>query len=728
MVTRIKLFVPLIFSTLFFIDQIQAQCSATFTSTPGANNTYSFQGATLPSNTTASYSWNYGDGAIGNGSVVSHQYNSSNTFTVTLNIITTAPSCSATISQTVNAVQCPINSNFVYTISPGGVVNFSNTSTGTTSNTSYYWFFGNGTSAGSSNTASYTYTNNGTYSASIYVTDSVLGCADSIAFPITISSLPCNLNAGFTSSTINGSEYFNNTSTPNFPPPTCAWNFGDGTTGTTFSPIHTYSASGTYPVLLTISQGTCVSSFSSAVTTTVSVSNPTCTINASFTYTLGNNGGVSFSNTSTGANTTTMVANWSFGNGYSIFNNNTPTYSFTSNGTYSVILTVIDSTYSCPDSMMIPITISNVTCGLNPTYIYFYATQANNGVATFYSNMSNTSNLLFWNFGNGATSTATTPSTTYSASGVYTITLSVTDATNSACSTSITETISIYYFPCTYSASFTSTLTGNTLNVTNTTTGSSPLPYYLFNWGDGNYSGSSTVGSASHTYSINGTYNVHLSAVDSTNFMCKDTVAIVINITNATPCSVNSNYSLLKDQNQLYSWFAYPANYGNNVASVLWTWGDGTSSTNLYPSHTYSAAGWYNICQTVSLTCGSQSTTCYNNYLNKTSESNAVVFIQVVNPVTSIKTNETTKNNVSIEPNPNKGEFNLKLDVIYSPTPISITIYNTLGYKIFQTSGEIEQGSVIKNIDLSLMPEGCYILNINNNGSIAINKKLIIVK
>ncbi|MBI2722563.1 MAG: PKD domain-containing protein [Bacteroidetes bacterium] len=725
MVKRIKLFVPLIFSTLFFIDQVNAQCAATFTSTAGANNTYSFQGTALPSNTTVSYSWNYGDGAIGNGSVVTHQYNSSGIFTVTLNIMTTAPSCSATISQTINAIQCPINSNFSYTINTGGVVNFSNTSTGTTSNTSVYWFFGDGNFAGPSNTASYTYTNNGTYSASVYLTDSVLGCADSIAFAITISGLPCNLSAGFTSSTINGSEYFSNTSTPNFPTPTCAWNFGDGTTGTVFSPVHTYSASGTYTVLLTISQGTCASSFSSAVTTTIAAPPPPCSVTANFTYTLGSNGSVSFSNTSTGVSTTTFVTNWNFGNGNYAYANNTPTYTFTSNGTYSVALTVVDSSYACSDSIMIPITISNVTCGLNPTYITVYASQANNGAATFYSNMSNTTNLLLWNFGNGATSTATTPSTTYSASGIYTITLSVTNATNSACSTLVTQTISIYYFPCTYSASFTSTLTGNTLNVTNTTSGTSPNPYYLFNWGDGNYSGSITVVNASHTYSINGTYTVFLSAGDSTNFMCKDSTAIVINITNATPCSVNSNYSLQKDNTQLYSWFAYPANYGSNVASVIWTWGDGTSSTTPYPSHTYSAVGWYNICQTVSLTCGSQSTTCYNNYLNKTAESNAVVFIQVVNPVTGINNYEATKKNVSIEPNPNNGEFTLNFNGFQSADPLEILIYNAYGELINKNVNTLTSENGIKKIDLSNFPNGCYIVTIKNTNTV-ISRKLII--
>lgn len=725
MVKRIKLFVPLIFSTLFFIDQVNAQCAATFTSTAGANNTYSFQGTALPSNTTVSYSWNYGDGAIGNGSIVTHQYNSSGIFTVTLNIMTTAPSCSATISQTINAIQCPINSNFSYTINTGGVVNFSNTSTGTTSNTSVYWFFGDGNFAGPSNTASYTYTNNGTYSASVYLTDSVLGCADSIAFAITISGLPCNLSAGFTSSTINGSEYFSNTSTPNLPTPACSWNFGDGTNSTVFSPIHTYSASGTYTVLLTISQGTCASSFSSAVTTTIAAPPPPCSVTANFTYTLGSNGSVSFSNTSTGVSTTTFVTNWNFGNGNYAYANNTPTYTFTSNGTYSVALTVVDSSYACSDSIMIPITISNVTCNFSPPNgVMFGFNENNNGDGNFFTNITNTNTIYSWNFGNGNTSAVANPTTNYAAPGTYTVTLSIIDGTNTACNANLTNTIYVYFYLCTYSASFTSTLTGNTINVTNTSGGTSPAPNLYWNWGDGTYSYGLSFNSASHTYSINGTYTVALTVTDFTNTNCYDSISVPITI-NSASCPVNSNYSLQKDNTQLYSWFAYPANYGSNVASVIWTWGDGTSSTTLYPSHTYSAVGWYNICQTVSLTCGSQSTTCYNNYLNKTSESNAVVFIQVINPVTGVKGNEATKKNVSIEPNPNNGEFTLNLNGFQSADPLEILIYNAYGELINKSLNTLTSENGIKKIDLTNFPNGCYIVTIKNTNAV-ISRKLII--
>ncbi|MCW3075478.1 MAG: cell surface protein [Bacteroidetes bacterium] len=726
---KINLVFLVLLCTILLSYNSKAQCNPSFTYTLGGNNTSTFQASIAPTNTTTTYSWAFGDGSIANGVFVNHQFPNSGSYTVTLNVMTSSPSCSSTISQTINPTQCPLNANFVYTINPGGVVNFSNTSTGTSTNTSCYWFFGNGTSTGPANTTSYTYTNNGTYSASVYLFDSILGCTDSIAFPIIINGLPCNLNAGFTSSTINGSEYFSNTSTPNSPLPICNWSFGDGATGTQFSPVHTYSASGTYTVLLTVNQGTCSSSFSSAITTTVAAPTPTCSVTANFTYTLGNNGSVSFSNTSSSVNTTTMVTTWNFGNGYYINCNNTPTYSFPSNGTYSVILTVTDSTYSCSGNIMIPITISNVTCGLNPTNIYFYSSQAINGGVTFYSNMSNTNNLLLWTFGNGTTTTAPTPNTTYSASGIYTVTLAVSDPTNPSCSTSITQTISVNYYPCTYSASFTSTLTGNILNVTNTSTGSSPLPYYMFNWGDGNSSGSNTVGSASHTYSINGIYNVCLTAMDSTSsymFSCYDTISTTINITTATPCPVNSNYSLQKDNSQLYSWFAYPQ-YGNNVTSVTWNWGDGTSSNALFPSHTYSAAGWYNVCLTVSLSCGSQSTTCYNSYLNKPSSDNAVVFIQVMNSPTRLKNIESDLKEFSIEPNPNNGEFTFNLHGLHPKDPLEISICNSYGELIYKAVETSPSGNSLIKIDLTSISGGCYIVSLKNGDNIA-KKKMVITK
>src|ERR1700752_2823905 len=56
------------------------------------------------------------------------------------------------------------------------------------------------------------------------------------------------------------------------------------------------------------------------------------------------------------------------------------------------------------------------------------------------------------------------------------------------------------------------------------------------------------------------------------------------------------NYTLTANATP-HIWDIYPA-YSSNVSNARWNWGDGTDTLALYPSHTYSVAGWYNICVT----------------------------------------------------------------------------------------------------------------------------------
>lgn len=712
----------LVICSILFSTGLAGQCTANFTFTTGANNTYTFQGMAAPSNSTTTYSWNFGDGNIGNGIVVPHQYFSNGTYTVTLNIITSSPSCSASVSQTISVAPCPLNSNFVYTINPNALVNFQSTSTGTSSASLYTWDFGDGTMINGVTTTAHTYSNNGTYSAFLYIYDTLALCFDSVAYGITISSFPCNFSASFnTPANNNGQVNFNNTSSPLVPTPICSWNFGDGNTSTQFSPVHTYTATGNYTVLLSASQGTCISTFSSVVSVTVIP----CNVNASFTYTLANNGQVNFTNTSTMP--TNYYSTWNFGNNTSGAGNNPIAY-YSANGTYSVFLLIHDSVGSnfCTDTITMPVTITNVTCSISNGLLNFNFNEDQNGAAQFYTNVTNSNVIYSWSFGNGNTSTAPTPTTTYSSAGIYTVMLTVTDATNSACNASVTNTIQIYYYPCTLNAAFTSTLTSNTLSVTCISTGtSSGINSLTWNWGDGSFSSGTMNSSASHTYPFNGTYTVTLMVADSIgSFLnyCFDTTSIVITINSGAPCPVNSNFSLQKDTTQLYSWFAY-TNYQSNVVSATWNWGDGTSSNALFPSHTYSAVGWYNVCLTVSLSCGSQSTTCYNSYLNKTTNANAAVFIQVMNAPVGIKNNADIAAEVSIAPNPSNGEFLIQLHGTSATEPVEIFIYNTLGENVYQQTS----GSEIIKIRLADLSNGCYIVSIKNRNTL-LKKKLIINK
>jgi len=101
--------------------------------------------------------------------------------------------------------------------------------------------------------------------------------------------------------------------------------------------------------------------------------------------------------------------------------------------------------------------------------------------------------------------------------------------------------------------------------------------------------------------------------------------------------TVNPNptagFTLVPDTLVLHHWFALNQCTGNPPLTYTWTWGDASApSTGPNPSHTYSAAGYYNICVSVSDAMGCSDTYCDSStYITRTDGSNMVISIDVVN-------------------------------------------------------------------------------------------------
>ena len=117
-----------------------------------------------------------------------------------------------------------------------------------------------------------------------------------------------------------------------------------------------------------------------------------------------------------------------------------------------------------------------------------------------------------WTFGDGGTSTATSPSHTYAAAGTYSVTETVTDSVSGKTS-SKTASVTVASTGGTPTANFTDTVSGLTANFTDTSTDSGgTIGSHAWTFGDG---GTSTATSPSHTYAAAGTYSVTETVTDS---------------------------------------------------------------------------------------------------------------------------------------------------------------------------------------------------------------------
>lgn len=174
------------------------------------------------------------------------------------------------------------------------------------------------------------------------------------------------------------------------------------------------------------------------------------------------------------------------------------------------------------------------------------------------------------------------------------------------------------------------------------------------------------------------------------------------------------------------TWNAFPF-YPSNVTSATWNWGDGSSTTGLYPSHTYSAAGSYSICVTINVSCGSVTATyCYVASIFRTTESNDMILVNVKQALTTgIKKQTSTDNLMSIYPNPNNGEFVLELNGSTNEVKESlVSIYNLMGQQVFEKQ-VMSNGK--QTIDVSTLTNGTYLVKVNSNGVI-LHKKITIQK
>jgi len=223
-------------------------CDALYSHQVDSTNTVHFIANSNSINNT--YSWNFGDNNSDTVANPSHSYASSGSYIVTLTVINAnGDTCSTSDSIFVNTC----SSDFTYSIGSGGLVSFINNSISANLGTSFSWDFGD-SSTSSIKDPTHIYDSSGTYTVTLTINDSLNNCSSSWSANVIIVLSSSNCNASFTIAKDSSIQYniiLYNTST-NATTHTYTWDFGDGTTGSGRTPIHTYQNFGLFEVCLTI--------------------------------------------------------------------------------------------------------------------------------------------------------------------------------------------------------------------------------------------------------------------------------------------------------------------------------------------------------------------------------------------------------------------------------------------------------------------------------------------
>jgi PKD repeat protein len=205
-----------------------------------------------------------------------------------------------------------------------------------------------------------------------------------------------------------------------------------------------------------------------------------------------------------------------------------------------------------------------------------------------------------WSFGDGVNASGKNVTHAYNSSGNFTARLTVWD--NDGASAYDHLSLRINYPPQILGLDYPASGNRVSFRVTAADPDADDILSYRWEFGDGTISNSSQP---VHTYGKSGTYAVRCTVFDS--WGDNDTKIINITITDLPPVIASLGVKSTSEPGEkiYFRPSVYDPEHGN--LTYLWDFGDGRSSTDPEPTHTYSTAGTYRV--TLSVSDGSSTTT-----------------------------------------------------------------------------------------------------------------------
>ncbi len=563
-----------------------------------------------------SWQWSFGDGGNSTQQNPTHTYSSFGSYDVQL-IVTNASGCTDTLKKTnyvritkpvISFAGLPARGCLPFTLSP--VANIVTEDVVT----SWSWNFGDGFFSNLPN-PSHTYTVQGTYDLTLTITTST-GCTETytlqgaikvgrkpiVNFTAAPNPVCAFQNVQFTDLTNEADEWL--------------WQFGDGSSSNQQNPLHQYSDTGLFHVVLIATNNGCADSL--RINNLIRVKPPI----ADFTFQTNCNNRLQFNFIDSSIGATTWY--WDFGDGTNS-NVQNPVHFFPALGSYTVSLTVTNDTCSHTFSRLIkvidesPDFTANFTSACKPSTFQFSAITAD------FSNIAQ----YLWDFGNGVQYTGVgipgaTASHYYTLSGYYTISVITTDIYGCKDTVVKNNYIRVNGPEADFSATNTSGCKGltTTFNDLSTNDGISNIVSWKWDFGDGNvqtYSG----GPFQHTYVNAGTYTVKLTVTDAGG--CVDSI-IKTNLIIATDPNPSFTADTLGCPGSTINF--YNNSTGANITSV-WYFGDGANSNLTAPSHQFADTGRYTIKLVITDQYGCKDSLIRNSY------------VKIARPVASYTVNDS---------------------------------------------------------------------------------------
>lgn len=160
----------------------------------------------------------------------------------------------------------------------------------------------------------------------------------------------------------------------------------------------------------------------------------------------------------------------------------------------------------------------------------------------------------------------------------------------------------------------------------------------------------------------------------------------------------------------------------NYTTSYHWDFGDGDTSNLPYPNHTYTSAGYYEICLTVN-SKDSAGTTCTSTFCDSLGidTTGALIYknssfsLQVLDPTIGVEEVKTIMN-LTLFPNPVEDFVTISGLNEVEGKELDFRVYSTSGNLLIQRQIENTQDAQI--LDLTKLQKGIYVLQLSSEGKI----------
>lgn len=307
---------------------------------------------------------------------------------------------------------------------------------------------------------------------------------------------------------------------------------------------------------------------------------------------------------------------WYFGDGATSTDLN-PMHTYSAEGYYTVHLTIGAIGTTCFDTTVQTVHVWDSTGGGGCHAMFSMYPDSSNStlIYQFVDHSTGNINSWSWNFNDPAsgvnnTSTLQNPIHAYTQPGLYTPCLTI-HSVNNTCTDMTCPTFTVYP-PSSCHAEF--NYYADTVNLTNevhfidmSTAGTGTINTWTWIFGDGAVETVTSPGNPNivHTYAHPGTYYACLT-IHGSDSTCYNTTCHTLVVGTPPPCQAAFTYytdSLSSGQT-----IHFIDQSTGNIASWNWNFGDGSSSVEQNPVHTYTTTGHF----PVSLTVASPNQSCFN--------------------------------------------------------------------------------------------------------------------